>query len=166
MGILNKSAVLLATGFGLGYSPVIPGTIGCLLGIPLVWVLRAAGDQLGSGMVFQIAAAAVLSLLSIPLCTAGEKAAAQKDPHCVVADEYLTFPLSMLGLPFSPLVLVVAFVSNRVLDIVKPFPARQIQALPGGWGITLDDVFSALYSLAFNHIAYRLMIHYGLCPSL
>jgi len=154
---LNRLAILLSTGFGLGHSPVIPGTVGCLLGIPLFWAIQLEGRRLGCDLSFQIGAAILLSLIAIPLCSAGEKAAGHKDPHCVVADEYLTFPICMIGLPFSPLMIAIAFVTNRALDIVKPFPARQLQALPGGWGITLDDVFSAAYSLAVNHIAFYVL---------
>lgn len=162
MKVINRLAVLFSTGFGLGHSPVIPGTIGCLLGIPLAWATQTAGRRIGYEVAVEIAAAALLSLLAIPICEAGERAAGRKDPHCVVADEYLTFPISMIGLPFSPIMIAVSFVTNRVLDIVKPFPARQIQVLPGGLGITLDDVISAVYSLALNHLAYRIMIHYSI----
>ena len=154
---LHKLAVLLSTGFGLGHSPVVPGTVGCLIGIPLFRAIQLTGIRLGYEIPFEAGAAVILSLMAIPICTAGEKAAGQKDPHCVVADEYLTFPICMIGLPFSPLMVAIAFVTNRVLDIVKPFPARQLQVLPGGWGITLDDVFSATYSLALNHLAYRVL---------
>jgi phosphatidylglycerophosphatase A len=157
----KKIMLLLSSGFGLGYSPVAPGTAGCLLGIPLTWAIHAAGARLGADVPFQIAAAALLAWLAVPICTAGEKAAGVKDPHCVVADEYLTFPISLIGLPFSPLVVACAFVTNRLFDILKPFPARQIQQLPGGWGITLDDVFSALYSLAFNSALYALALYRG-----
>ena len=158
---VNKLAVWLSTGFGLGYSPIIPGTVGCLLGIPLVWAIQLTGQRLGHEVPFHIAAAALLSVMAIPICTAGEKAAGHKDPHCVVADEYLTFPISMVGLPFSPAMITISFVTNRILDIIKPYPARQVQALPGGWGITLDDVLSAAYSLALNHIAFRALVHFG-----
>lgn len=159
--MLRKLSILLSTGFGLGHSPVIPGTIGCLLGIPLVWFIKQGGMRSGHELVFQIGMAIVLTVVAVPICTAGEHAAGQKDPHCVVADEYLTFPISMIGLPFSPMIIAIAFVTNRVLDIIKPFPARQIQALPGGWGITLDDVFSAAYSLALNHLLYRWLSYAG-----
>lgn len=157
--MLRKLTVLLSTGFGLGYSPIFPGTVGSLPGLPLVWFLQYAGNQFGMGIPFQIAIAALLSLLAIPICQVGEKAAGGKDPHCVVADEYLTFPICMIGLPFTPMMVGIAFVTNRILDIVKPYPARQLQALPGGWGITIDDVFSASYSLALNHAAYWLIVH-------
>ena len=147
--MLKNAMRLLATGFGLGYSPFAPGTVGCLWGLPLAWAIHAARIPPGMELPFQIVAAAVLSLLAIPICTAGEKAAGAKDPHCLI------------GLPFSPLVIAGAFVTNRIFDILKPFPARQLQRLDGGLGITIDDVFSALYSLALNHALYRLALHSG-----
>lgn len=165
MTALNKFAVWLSTGFGLGYSPLIPGTVGTVLGIPLVWAIQRGGEQIGHAIPFQIVTAGLLSLIAIPICTAGERAAGHKDPHCVVADEYLTFPISMIGLPFSPLMIAIAFVTNRILDILKPFPARQLQALPAGWGITLDDVFSASYSLVLNHLAFWLLAHFRIVQS-
>jgi phosphatidylglycerophosphatase A len=57
--------------------------------------------------------------------------------------------------------LVLAFLTHRVLDIIKPFPARQLQALPGGWGIAVDDVVSSLYALALNHVIYRVIACWG-----
>ncbi len=152
--MIKKLTILFSTGFGLGHSPLFPGSVGCLLGIPLVWLIQQTGMRLGIEIPFQILMAILLSLIAIPICHVGEKAAGGKDPHCVVADEYLTFPISMLGLPFTPVMIAFSFVTNRILDIIKPYPARQLQALPGGLGITIDDVFSAAYSLVLNHAAY------------
>ncbi|MEI6167478.1 MAG: phosphatidylglycerophosphatase A [bacterium] len=159
--MMKKLTILFSTGFGLGHSPLFPGSVGCLLGIPLVWAIQQAGLRLGSEIPFHIAVAVLLSLIAIPICHVGEKAAGTKDPHCVVADEYLTFPISMIGLPFSPVMIAISFVTNRILDIIKPYPARQLQALPGGLGITIDDVFSATYSLALNHAAYWVLLNRG-----
>ncbi|MEI7880265.1 MAG: phosphatidylglycerophosphatase A [bacterium] len=159
--MLKKMAVLLSTGFGLGYSPLFPGSVGCLLGIPLVWLIQNTGKQLGFEITFHISMAVLLSLIAIPICHAGEKAAGGKDPHCVVADEYLTFPISMIGLPFTPVMIAISFVTNRILDIVKPYPARQLQALPGGLGITIDDVFSSTYSLVLNQAVYLSLRYLG-----
>ena len=158
---LKQLAVSLSTGFGLGHSPIVPGTIGCLLGIPLVWGIQFTGHRFGHEILTQLVAAVLLSLIAIPICHAGEEAAGHKDPSCVVADEYLTFPISMIGLPFTPVMIAISFLTNRVLDITKPFPARQLQVLPGGIGITVDDVCSATYSLALNQIAYRVLLHMG-----
>jgi phosphatidylglycerophosphatase A len=152
---MNKLLNFFATGFGLGRSPFAPGTVGTLPGIPLAWALSFLAWP------WQVAACAALALLAIPLCSVGEKAAGAKDPHCVVADEYLTFPITLIGLPFAWPVVVFAFLTHRALDILKPYPARQLQALPGGLGITIDDVFSSLYALACNHLAYQLALHFG-----
>ena len=154
---MNGARILnfFATGGGLGRSPLVPGTVGTLPGVPLAWALSYLSWP------WQTAICAALALIAVPICDAGEKAAGVKDPHVVVADEYLTFPISLIGLPFSPLVIAGAFVTNRIFDILKPFPARQLQRLDGGLGITIDDVFSALYSLALNHALYRLALHSG-----
>lgn len=150
MKALRKIAYVLATGLGLGYSSVAPGTAGTLWGVLLAWFINTRTDSVW----VQAAIAAVLSLAAIPICDVGEKEIGTKDPHRVVADEYLTFPICMIGLPPTPLMLAVAFVSNRFFDIVKLPPANQLQRLPGGLGITIDDVFAALYSLVFNHAVW------------
>ncbi len=157
MSLLRKILIWMSTGFGLGNSPAVPGTVGCILGVPIAW---AANTWLG--IPGQVILAVVLSLIAIPICDAGEKAVGKKDPHCVVADEYLTFSISLIGLPFMPWLVVFAFVSNRVFDILKLPPARKLQELPGGLGIVIDDVFAALYSLVANHIVYALVCRYWL----
>jgi phosphatidylglycerophosphatase A len=142
----------LATGFGLGYSPIASGTTGSLLGIGIVLAVWP------SGLAWQIATGILGSLIAIPICSAAERHFGRKDDGRIVADEYLTFPLSMLGLPLTPWVLAMAFVSNRCFDILKPPPARDLQRLSGGLGIVIDDVFAALYSLALNHLLYAIVL--------
>jgi phosphatidylglycerophosphatase A len=61
-------------------------------------------------------------------------------------------------LPWSPWVLLIAFLSCRFFDIVKPPPANQLQRLRGGFGIVIDDVVASLYSLAFNHAVYGFVL--------
>ena len=149
---LKKFIVLFATGFGLGYSPVASGTIGTIPGV-LISVLLAS-----SSLAWQIIAVILLALIAVPVCSLAEKYFGIKDDHHIVADEFLTFPICMLGLPPEPWLLAIAFLTNRLFDIIKPPPARQLQVLPGGLGITIDDVISSLYSLLANHIIYRLII--------
>jgi phosphatidylglycerophosphatase A len=144
-----------AIGFGLGRSPFAPGTVGTLPGLPLAWLASQTAWP------WQVVICASLALVAVPICGVGEKQAGVKDPHCVVADEYLTFPITLIGLPFSWPTVVLAFLTHRVLDIIKPFPARQLQALPGGWGIAVDDVVSSLYALALNHVIYRAALCWG-----
>ena len=72
----------LATGFGFGNSPVMPGTVGTLWGLPLAWAVM----QLPS-LILQMAACVVLTLLAVPVCAAAEKQLGKgKDPGCIVAD--------------------------------------------------------------------------------
>lgn len=148
----TRLGVVLATGFGLGLSPIASGTAGTLLGIPIVLLLWPLG------LPAQAAAAVLLPLLAIPICDAAERAFGKKDDGRIVADEYLTFPLCMAGLPPTPLMLATAFLSHRFFDIVKPPPARGLQALKGGVGIVMDDVFSSLYALAVNHAIYWFLL--------
>jgi len=138
--------VLIATGFGAGYSPIASGTVGSLWGVALAWCINSR-----LGTVGQVAASVVLVLLAIPVCDVAEKYFQKKDDGRIVADEFLTFPISLIGLSPTPLVLVIAFLTNRFFDIVKPPPARGLQKLTGGIGVVIDDVFAALYSLAANH---------------
>jgi phosphatidylglycerophosphatase A len=147
MGIWTRIAVLIATGFGLGRSPVASGTVGTLLGVGVV----AATARLS--IAWQAGLAVALAALAVPVCDVAERHFGAKDDGRIVADEYLTFALCMLGVPWvaHPWLLGVGFVVNRALDIVKPAPARQAQSLKGGAGIVLDDVISSLYALAVNH---------------
>lgn len=151
---MKAISVLIATGFGLGFSPVAPGTAGALLGIAVAWLL------LPLGLLGQIAVCALLCGVAIPVCTAAEEHFGRTDDRRIVADEYLTFPICLLGIPWVQhlWMLPVAFVVNRVMDIVKIPPARQAQSLYGGFGIVLDDVISSLYALAINHAAFIFMV--------
>lgn len=145
-------AVLVATGFGLGYAPVASGTFGTLLGLPLAWLL---GRYL-PGPLLQLAAAFALAALAIPFCDIAERQFGHKDDGRIVADEYLTLPLVCVGLPVAahPWLLGLAFLAHRLFDISKPWPARSIQALKGGLGIVADDVIAALYGLGLCHLVW------------
>lgn len=148
--IRNVSVLVLATGFGLGLSPVASGTAGSLLGVAIT--MGVAGLTLG----VQVCLAVILALIAVPVCDAAEKIYGRKDDGRIVADEYLTFLICTLGLPWQThlWLLPVAFVTNRIMDVIKPFPARRIQEIKGGAGIVLDDIVSSLYALGINWIIY------------
>jgi len=150
---MNTIAVFIATGFGLGRSPYAPGTVGCLLGVGLVAVMAYVP------MGWQIALDVFMVAAAIPICGIAEDHFQRIDDRRIVADEFLTFPICMLGLPWLRhwWLLPLGFVVNRVLDIVKPPPARQAQSLYGGLGIVLDDVVSSLYALLANHLVFGLV---------
>ena len=161
MNVISKMGVFLATGMGTGFSPVAPGTVGTLLGIPLVILAGRLLDPNYSASISVMVFCAVLSLLAVPICQVVENHFKKKDDGRIVADEYMTFPICMIGIPLEPTWFLVAFLSNRFFDIVKIPPAYQAQRFKGGVGIVLDDVIAAFYSLAFNHLLLWLILRFN-----
>jgi phosphatidylglycerophosphatase A len=153
-GVFKKLILLLATGFGLGLSPMASGTAGALIGL-----LMSAFLTHSASIAWQIVVAVILSLVAVPICDVAEGHFRWKDDGRIVADEYMTFPICTIGLPPEPWILAVAFVTNRVCDIIKPPPAHALQRLKGGTGVVVDDVLAALYSLLLNHFIYQLVHH-------
>jgi phosphatidylglycerophosphatase A len=70
-----------------------------------------------------------------------------KDPGAIVIDEVAGMTLAVLAFPLTPTLLAVGFVLFRLFDVVKPFPARASQRLPGGAGVMVDDLIAGLYAL-------------------
>ena len=155
----DRAAVVFATGFGLGYAPVASGTFGTLPGVAVVVMVW---HTLAGNLAAQAAVGLLLTLLVVPVCGAAERVFGKKDDGRIVADEYATFPLAMIGLPVDRAewwILPLAFVAARFFDIVKIWPARGLQKIRGGLGIVIDDVFASLYALAFTHVAVRAVRH-------
>ena len=149
-----KSEVItfLASGTGLGYSPLASGTFGTLWGIPLFfWVSRySMGTQAGI--------LALFTLASVYLAGAAARIWGQKDPSRVVIDETVGYLVSVCWLPFTGFTVLGAFFVFRFMDIFKPFPIRKIEReLPGGWGIVLDDVLAGIYT----NVLLRLVIAFA-----
>jgi len=149
----------LAKGLGIGRLPFAPGTFGSVLGLLWFALLLVTGHW-WSYLLGMIAGLA----LSVWLCGFAEKVLAQKDPGSVVLDEIAAIPVcfsSWIGeyvhrtglfptigsllKESNALLPVVVFTLFRVFDIWKPWPVRQSQQLPGGWGVTIDDVLAACY---------------------
>ncbi len=139
----------IAVGFGTGWSPVMPGTVGTLVGLPLAWGLMHI-----DGVGLQIMACVAMTLLAIPICGVAERMIGGKDPGCIVADEYLTLPITVIGLT-SPWALLSGFVLHRIFDITKPPPIRHLQHIHGGFGIVVDDFLAALIALGLNHLIFH-----------
>ena len=79
----------------------------------------------------------------------------KKDPGVVVVDEVVGQWVTLLFLPFTPAVAVAGFLLFRVLDVFKPWPARQLESLPDGWGIMSDDVMAGIYANLLLHAGLR-----------
>jgi phosphatidylglycerophosphatase A len=91
-------------------------------------------------------------VLSGALCVAlggwAQEFLGRKDPGPVVLDEAAGVCLTLLAQPMRhwQWAVALAFVAFRVFDITKPPPARQLERLPRGWGILLDDLAAAVYA--------------------
>lgn len=168
-GSTSSLRLFVAQGFGIGRIPFAPGTFGSFLGLVWFAMLVATGNFWAylAGCIEGIA-------FSIWLCDDAEKILGETDPGSVVLDEIIAIPFCFLpwvasawwsggALPsveyfftgpalWMTLGLVVLF---RVFDIWKPWPIRQIQRLPGGWGVTVDDLLAAAYVALLSLIFLR-----------
>jgi phosphatidylglycerophosphatase A len=142
----------VAVGFGTGWSPIMPGTVGTLVGLPLAWGLMRLPD-----LWCQIGTCLILTLIAIPICSVAEKMIGGKDPGCIVADEYLTLPITVIGLT-NPWALLSGFILHRIFDITKPPPIKQLQDIHGGFGIVIDDFLAALIALGLNHLIFAFLV--------
>jgi phosphatidylglycerophosphatase A len=144
---LHPVARLVATGCFLGYSPVVPGTVGTFGCAVLLW-LAVPGVTLSSGATaVAVYSLSVLSFaaLAVWASTAAERAFG-KDSSRIVIDEFAGFVVAVLFLPKSVFVFVAAFLLFRLADILKPFPARRAESLPEGLGIVADDIVAGVYA--------------------
>jgi phosphatidylglycerophosphatase A len=137
---------LIASCFGIGRFPVAPGTVGSAAGLLLYWALSTGGGWLPS-----LAGLAVVTLLGFWSAGAGENHCGEKDPGVVVIDEVAGQMLTLIFLAPTWPVLVAGFLLFRLLDIIKPFPARRLEKLPGGSGIMADDLMVGMYGNLILH---------------
>ena len=133
-------AVVIATVGGVGRAPLAPGTVASLLTVLILALVPFS--QIGLVGFF-----VAVTVIGTWAAEHAERALGVKDPGAIVIDEVAGMTLSVLVVPPTPVVLALAFVFFRVFDIVKPPPARQAQALPGGFGVMVDDLVAGLYAL-------------------
>jgi phosphatidylglycerophosphatase A len=137
-------ALQLATWFGCGYSPVAPGTAGSLAALAIGILLH---DSLALTGWHFLALAALLFAPATWAATITAEVKKLKDPQIVVVDEVLGQWIALAGArTLNWKSYLAAFALFRLFDIWKPPPVRQLEALPGGLGINLDDVMAGTYA--------------------
>lgn len=150
-------ASLVGTFFGLGRMRPGPGSWSSAATV-LLWAALAHILPLQLRTPAAIACAAVVTLIGIPAATQVARSTGIKDPQFVVIDEVAGQMVALIAVPLAWKSFLVGFILFRAFDIVKPPPVRQLEALPEGTGIVLDDVAAGLYALAVMH----LFLHFGL----
>jgi phosphatidylglycerophosphatase A len=150
-------ATLIATFFGAGYLHPGPGSWGSAATV-LLWALFAHFLPASERLPVSIGLAIFIIVIGIIAATRVARASGLKDPQFVVIDEVAGQLISLIGVPLAWQSFLAGFILFRAFDIVKPPPVRQLEALPEGTGIMLDDVAAGLYALAIMH----LLLHFGL----
>ena len=150
-------ATLVATFFGVGRMRPGPGTWGSAAAVLLWWVLTREIPPMWQP--WTAAAFALVAIASgIPAATIVARAASSKDPQFVVIDEVAGQLIALIAAPASWKCLLTGFILFRGFDMVKPPPVRQLERLPEGTGIVIDDVGAGLYAL----IVMQALLHFGI----
>jgi phosphatidylglycerophosphatase A len=147
---INFFEKFIGSGFFTGYFPVASGTVGSLAAV-LIYIIPGF-EQL----IIIIPAIIIFLVYGIFL---GNKFEAEygKDPAQCTVDEVVGTWISLVALPKTIGFIVAAFLIWRVLDIIKPPPARNLEKLKGGLGIMIDDVVSGIYTLIIMHLIVYLL---------
>ena len=170
-------SILLATWFGLGNLPQAPGTWGSAGGAALALLMAWAGfrhlDKFAglhqqrnfwtTGLLasyVEVFIAVMIAVVGVIVADRAARYAQMKDPQWVVIDEVsgqlITYHLFFLVMPLNWKSWLLGFILFRLFDIWKPFPARQLERLPGGWGIMADDWVAGIYAA----IVLRVALHF------
>ena len=149
--VASRVGQLLGAGLGVGLFPVAPATAASLVAVAVYWALPLNGTSPAfMGLVGA-------SLLIGPWCCGSLTSEADPDPKRAVWDEVAGVWLTCLFLPKTLPWLAAAFLLFRLLDVLKPWPIRQYERLPGGYGIMADDAAAGVLGAAMLNLVYRLV---------
>ncbi len=150
----EKFIRILSAGFGSGFSPLVPGTAGTVVGIPLYWLF-----SFFSWPIWLISILA-FTCLAWYVSDEAERLFGRKDAPCIVIDEIAGLQWTLFLVTPTVSHVALGFVLFRLFDIVKPFPARLFQdRLPGGCGVVADDLAAGVYA---NLVLQALIYGFGM----
>lgn len=149
---VNKAATVVSTCGGIGYIPLAPGTIAAAAAVIFYGlVLHSMGSLEQIGII--VLAAVISAWLAQRISKPGVH-----DPNHIVSDEIVGTWVALFMVPASWEYLIGGFVLFRLFDIIKPFPIKRLERLPGGIGIVADDVLAGVYAAAILHIVRHLVV--------
>jgi phosphatidylglycerophosphatase A len=146
---MKRLAVFISSFGYVGYFPIAPGTAGSFAALALFAFVRWVGVP-----AFELGMIAVVFAIGVWASSGTEVALGRKDPGIVVIDEVLGMLITLALLPVSIPGVVAGFLIFRALDVIKPYPAAQLEHLHGGLGIMADDAVAGLYS----HLILRALL--------
>ena len=124
----------------MGYAPVAPGTFGSVVGLAIYYLVRRQAST-----PVELGTIAVILIIGLWAATEAEHHFGGIDPGPVVIDEVIGMLITLALHPVNVVGAIIGFLIFRVLDVVKPWPARRLELLPGGFGVVLDDVMAGVY---------------------
>ena len=147
---INFFEKFIGSGFYTGYSPVASGTVGSIAAV-LIYLIPGFEKLI-------IITPAIIVFLVCGIFLGGKfEVEYGKDPAQCTIDEVVGTWISLVALPKTIGIIVAAFLIWRILDIIKPPPARNLEKLNGGLGIMIDDVVSGIYTLIIMHLIVYLL---------
>jgi phosphatidylglycerophosphatase A len=148
-------ATLVATFFGIGRLRPGPGTWASAATV-LLWAAFGHAIEPSLRIPVLVFVAVLVVTAGIPAATQVSRASATKDPQFVVVDEVAGQLIALIAVPVAWKTLLAGFILFRAFDIIKPPPVRQLERLPEGTGIVLDDVAAGIYALVVMQILLRI----------
>ncbi|MCX7697999.1 MAG: phosphatidylglycerophosphatase A [Candidatus Goldbacteria bacterium] len=137
---MKNLIIIISTFFYTGYFPFAPGTFATLCFLPIYYFLVK-----GLNPVLYLMLTVILYFVGVWSSSYASVIFNKKDPSRVVIDEIVGFLITMLFIPFTLKRMIVGFFIARILDIIKPYPARKLEILRAGNGIMIDDAVSGIY---------------------
>ena len=138
---------MIGTFFGIGHLQPGSGTWASATTVALWWA-ASKWLPIASLVPVSIAVSGLVTLIGIPPSTVVARESGIKDPGFVVIDEVAGQMIALIAVPVNWKYMLAGFILFRSFDILKPFPLRRLESLPGGTGIMMDDVGAGLYALA------------------
>ncbi len=145
---LDGIAVAIATAGGAGFAPKAPGTMGSLVGVGLFGLITYSGW-------YSIYWPLLAAILAAGVWSAGHvERIYGHDASKIVIDEVIGQMITIgfvrsSGTSAIAIDVILGFLLFRFFDILKPFPLRRLERLPGGLGVVADDVGAGIYGLIF-----------------
>lgn len=157
---LDYVAIWIAT-CGIGYMPIVPATWGSLVGVGIYLLAQKAtvwAEELHLTNTLLISITLIcliaLSLIGVWASARIVKITGKKDPRIVIIDEVVGQLITFLFVPakLGWWTVAAGFLAFRFFDILKPYPANRLEALPSGWGVMADDIMAGFYAAAFMYL--------------
>ena len=148
---MKKRIKLITSFFYLGHSPFMPGTMGSLGGLGVYFLVRGNDLLYAFTILF-------LFVLGIIFSGEAEKIYKRKDAKMIVIDEACGMLLALFFVPISIFSVILGFFIFRVLDILKPPPAKRMEKLTGSLGVMFDDIVAAIYTNLILQIIFRFFL--------